>query len=119
MTNEYGAELDRNGYAASILQHSAGCYICGKQCGKLERHEPFGGGYRQKSKRLGMWVMLCHDCHTGGAGAAHNCRETAERLKIQAQAAAMLTYGMDTSQFIIQFGKNYLEELYEHSNDNG
>ena len=29
MTNEYGAELDRNGYAPSIVQDDTDCcYIC-------------------------------------------------------------------------------------------
>ena len=48
--------LDRNGYAPSIVQDDADecCAICYANGGKdpLNRHEIFGGAYRQKSKRL-------------------------------------------------------------------
>ena len=63
MTNEYGVTLDRNGYAPSIVQDIEGCYYCETQCGKLDRHEVFHGASRKKSKALGLWVLLCHDCH--------------------------------------------------------
>ena len=63
MVNEYGAKLDRNGYAPSIIQDEAdeSCFICyaNGYYDPLNRHEAFGGSFRDKSKRLGLWVSLC------------------------------------------------------------
>ena len=60
--NAFGAELDRNGYAPSILQQGERCHMCGGHhiYDGLDRHEVFGGAYRKKSKELGLWVLLCH-----------------------------------------------------------
>lgn len=105
MLNEYGATLDRNGYAPSIVQDIEGCYFCARRDGKLDRHEIFHGAYRQKSKALGLWVTLCHSCHM----ALHqkNARLD-EILKRQGQREAMQLYGWTTAEFIQRFGKNYL-----------
>lgn len=110
MQNEYGAPLDKNGYAPSIVQFDlCACWRCGSMQEKLDRHEAFGGAYRQKSKRLGLWVMLCHnECHIFGDYAAHNCAMTAHKIKQAAQKAAMQQYGWSTEDFIREFGKNYL-----------
>lgn len=51
MTNEYGAPLDRNGYAPSILQDDDSyCLIClgNGYNDPLNRHEVFGGPFRKK-----------------------------------------------------------------------
>ena len=111
MTNEYGAPLDRNGYAPSIMQDSeTECYLCGASDQKLDRHEPIGGAYRQKSKRHGLWVSLCHDrCHLYGPYAAHQSAETANLPKEHAQMAAMDAYGWSMNKWRGEFGKNYLE----------
>jgi hypothetical protein len=103
--------LDSNGYAPSIIQSdTSSCYLCGRRDRKLDRHEPFGGALRQKSKRLGMWVVLCHHpCHEGTTG-AHGIFEINRTLRAEAQRAAMQTYGWTTADFIREFGKNYLEE---------
>lgn len=107
MTNEFGVKLDRSGYAPSIMQDDTErCYLCGRCDRKLDRHEPFNGASRTKSKRLGMWVALCGEsCHHGDA---HKHFQTARRLKREAQAAAMLKYGWDTKTFILEFGRNWL-----------
>lgn len=103
--------LDRNGYADSIIpNHSpAQCWLC--DCngrGKMDRHEVFGGPYRQKSKALGLWVHLCHDtCHLNGI---HKHYIFAESLKMEAQRCAMKKYGWTTERFIEEFGKNHMEE---------
>ena len=56
MVNEYGAKLDRNGYAPSIIQDEAdeSCFVCyaNGHYDPLNRHEAFGGPFRDKSKRL-------------------------------------------------------------------
>ena len=103
--NEYGAPLDRNGYAKSIVQLGDCCFRCGATGGKLDRHEIWGGPYREKSKRLGLWVLLCHDtCHIGGV---HRDAEYAARLRRYAQGIAQEEYGWSTERFIQEFGKNY------------
>ena len=100
-------KLDRNGYAPSILQDELGeCFRCGRSCEKLDRHEVYGAANRQKSKALGLWVMLCHSsCHLNGVH-----RDAAEnlRLKKKAQRIAMDHYGWTTEEFIKTIGRNYL-----------
>lgn len=114
MLNEYGEKLDRNGYAPSILQMQGCepyCYLCLRNGGTdpINRHEVFGGPFRQKSKRLGLWCYLCHNsCHQGTDG-VHNNREKELELKRRAQQAAMDFYGWSVEDFIREFGKNYLE----------
>lgn len=101
--------MDRNGYEPSIIPfHSSDkCWLC--DCngrGKMDRHEVFGGAYRAKSKRLGLWVHLCHDdCHLNGV---HRFAHQAELLKFEAQMCAMKTYGWSKEDFIREFGKSYL-----------
>ena len=107
MKNEYGEVLDRNGYAKSLLQKDSRCYICGYY-GHTHRHEAFGAALRQKSKRLGLWMHLCPDCHQNGPQAAHRSQQTAAWLKRKAQEAAMKRYGWDVETFIQEFGRSYL-----------
>ena len=110
MTNEYGAELDRNGYAPSIVQDDTDCcYICYGCREKLDRHEILGGANRDKSKRLGLWVTLCHsEHHIFGPGAAHQNCEVDLALKQAGHMAAMEHYGWTECDFIREFGRNYL-----------
>ena len=116
MTNEFGATLDRAGYAPSIMQVAQHgrccCYLCGKPGGyeKMDRHEPWGGANRQKSKELGLWVLLHHiGCHEG-PGSVHADGEKARELRKDAQRAAMLRYGWDRAEWIERFGKSELSE---------
>lgn len=110
--NDYGAPLDRNGYAPSIIQtDTSECYLCKRRSTKLDRHEPFGGALRPKSKRLGMWVSLCHDsCHIYGDYSAHGNIGVGNRLKRAAQRAAMRTYHWTMAEWMREFYKNYLME---------
>ena len=57
---------------------------------------------RAKSKRYGLWVRLCRECHE----AAHK-GEYAEKLKRYAQGCAQEEYGWSTETFVKLFGKNY------------
>lgn len=97
----------RSDYIPSLLQEEENCYICGRRDHKLDRHEVFGGAYRQKSKAYGLWVLLCHEsCHLGGV---HKHPEEYRWLKKRAQEAAMSAYGWSIDVFREIFGKNYLE----------
>ena len=112
MKNEYGMELDRNGYAESIMQQNTNvCYLCKVPThGKLDRHEPWGAANRQKSKALGLWVCLDHlGCHEG-PGSVHDDGQLARRLREDAQRAAMLRYGWTREKWIAEFGKSELSE---------
>jgi hypothetical protein len=111
--NEFGAKLDRNGYAKSILQRDTdACCRCGRNgaADHLDRHEVFGGAMRQKSKELGLWVTLCHvRCHEGDTG-VHRDREFDLALKRAAQRYAMERYGWSVLEFRSRFRNNYLDE---------
>lgn len=106
MTNEYGMKIDRTGYAPSIIQSDTGCcWYCGRSDRKLDRHEPFNGAFRTKSKWYGMWIMLCdEECHA----AAHSFHAYSAALKKEAQQSAMQTYGWSTEEFIERFGRNWI-----------
>ena len=97
----------KNGYNPSIMQDDLSCcYLCGRSDQKLDRHEIFGASRRDKSKRLGLWVMLCHDrCHLNGV---HAYKALREELQAKCQEAAMREYGWDISKFISEFGRNYI-----------
>ena len=111
-TNDYGEELDSNGYAKSLLQHFPDrCYLCGRSDQKLDRHEIFHGSNREKSKRLGLWVLLCHErCHIFGDEAVHG-QYGAEKdmtLRVRGELAACSHYGWMPDKFMQVFGKNYI-----------
>lgn len=108
MQNEFGATLDSNGYAPSILQWNTGvqCARCGLEDTHLARHEVIHGPYRKKSKQLGLWVTVCPTCHSY----IHDHPKEPEVLEFyrQAQHQAMEKYGWSREDFIREFGKNYL-----------
>lgn len=112
--NKYGAPLDSNGYARSVVQDDLSrCYFCGRSDQKLDRHEIYhsdmGGVLREKSKRYGLWVMLCHDsCHQNGEYSAHRSKDVALMLKRKGQQKAMEHYGWTEQEFRDVFGKSYL-----------
>lgn len=107
MVNEFGVTLDSNGYAPSIIQNDLSyCYECLRSDQKLDRHEVFHGAYRQKSKRHGLWVMLCHErCHINGV---HKIACIDLEVKEIGQQHAMDTYGWTVDEFRAEYGKNYL-----------
>lgn len=108
MTNEFGVELDRNGYAPSIMVHSEGCDICRRTDRPLQRHEAFGGAFRERSKALGCWMWVCDACHTKMHQKDAQLRF---RVKQLVQLQAMQTYEWTVDQFRAYFGRNYLDEL--------
>ena len=106
MKNEFGQELDRNGYAESLWPSYTVCRICGRADRHLQRHEVFHGSlYRRRSKEYGCWVNICDYCHS----AIHGGGDVDERkLKSIMQRIAMAKYGWNIHQFRERFGKNYL-----------
>lgn len=84
------------------------CFLCGRSDRKLDRHEIWFGGYRNKSKATGMWVMLCHeDCHEGKNGVHRDPKKTHE-LRQLGQIALMEKLGWTVEDVRREFGRNYL-----------
>lgn len=78
--------------------------MCGSH-GDLARHEVFGGyGRRNKSKKYGLWITVCPRCHEQ----IHMHGDIARSLRAKAQEAAMEYYDWTISDFINEFGGNYL-----------
>lgn len=109
MKNEYGVQLDRNGYAPSIVYEGGYCFCClmdeSAFGSNLVRHEVFGGPNRQKSKRLGLWVNLCSHCHDE----IHKDARKSNALRQIVQADAMHRYGWSKEDFIREIGKSYID----------
>lgn len=105
MVNEFGVELDRNGYAPSIVPHKEGCDICLRRDRPLHRHEAFGGAYRTRAKNLGCWLLVCDVCHRRMHQQDANLRFQIKQL---VQLCAMEHYGWTVDQFRLYFGRNYL-----------
>ncbi len=103
MVNEYGVQLDRNGYAPSILP-TEGCANCKRET-DLVRHEIFHGSLRQKSKAYGLWVTLCPACHMK----LHDNAAMDRGLKKVGETAAILHYDWSVKDFRDRFFKNYIE----------
>ena len=89
----------------SIMQKEKECYFCGRVTG-LERHHVFAGvANRPISDNYGLWVWLCHECHTGKDGAQYN-PEKSLILKKEAQKAFQSIFGRRIWMMLIR--KNYL-----------
>ena len=90
----------------SIIQTDGnGCYLCGR-CVMLEKHHCLAGvANRKLSEKYGLWVMLCHECHTGKHGAQYDKGKNL-MLKCDAQFAFERTH--TRSEWMKLFGKNYL-----------
>ena len=90
----------------SIMQQGdPRCYMCGKTV-ELERHHVMAGTANRKlSEQFGLWVWLCHDCHTGTDGAQYN-REKGLILKRMAQRA--FEARKSHAEWMELFKKNYI-----------
>ena len=89
----------------SIMQVEKSCYLCGrKTC--LERHHVMSGTANRKlSEKYGLWVWLCHDCHTGTQGAQYDPVKNFE-LRRDAQVAFEELHNHD--EWMNTFYKNYI-----------
>lgn len=89
----------------SIIQKDERCFLCGRTTG-LERHHVYAGvANRPLSEKYGLWVWLCHECHTGKDGAQYN-RSKAESLKRLGQIAFEARHSHD--EWMQIFMKNYI-----------
>lgn len=89
----------------SVINAQKQCYFCGKTFG-LEKHHVFAGtANRRISDRLGLWVYLCHNCHTGTDGAQYDPGKN-RHLKQEAQKAFERTHTREEWMRLIR--KNYL-----------
>jgi hypothetical protein len=89
------------------------CWLCGRNGvqDQLDKHHIFGGAYRNKSEMYGLTVYLCHiRCHEFGKSAAHQSKDTMQRLHEYGQRKAMKEQGWTIDEFRRQFGKNYIDE---------
>ena len=84
------------------------CYICASTR-NLERHHVFGGAFRKKSEKYGAVVDLCHFCHNEPPEGVHHNADRMLALRQIYQTKLMLDNNWTRSEFIEQFGKNYLE----------
>lgn len=97
-------KTDRNGYGPTLIPWE-GCFVCGRQDKRLQRHEVFHGPYRTKSKFYGCWAGVCPDCHTK----IHRDPGLDRKLKADFQREAMRANGWSMEEWRAVFGKNYLE----------
>ena len=75
----------------------------------MDKHHIFGGPYRGKSEKYGLYVYLCHNrCHIYGKTSVHQNQKTMRQLKRYGQLKAMKENGWSTDDFIREFGKNYI-----------
>ena len=88
-----------------VQQGDPRCFMCGKRV-NLERHHIFGGvANRPLSEKYGLWVYLCHECHTGAEGAQYN-REKGDALKRLGQIAFEGKHSHE--EWMELFKKNYI-----------
>jgi hypothetical protein len=98
------------------MQTDRACYFCGRLNG-LEKHHVFAGVANRKiSETYGLWVWLCHNCHTGQNGAQYD-KEKNLKLKQDAQMAFQRFYGRKVWMQTIR--KNYLGEWEDKQNEQG
>lgn len=102
--NDYGVELDRNGYAPSIAPPVHGCRICCRTDRPLQRHEVFHGANRQKAKAYGCWIEVCPNCHDK---IHHSDSALDWGLKGWMQGLCLKHYGWSLEKFRQIFGRVY------------
>lgn len=86
------------------------CELCGRYA-DLERHHVFfGTANRRKSEKYGLTAYLCHDCHNEPPYGVHHNREANRMLQAKFQQKWMDDHGKNVDDFIVEFGRNYIEE---------
>lgn len=89
----------------SIIQEKRQCYFCGSVNG-LEKHHVFAGVANRKiSEKVGLWVYLCHDCHTGNKGAQY---DKGKNLVLKQEAQRAFEKEHTRAEWMELIRKNYL-----------
>lgn len=91
--------------AKSIMQTEKKCYLCPKTTGLEKHHVMSGTANRKLSEKYGLWVWLCHDCHTGSQGAQYDPVKN-YHLREDAQIAFEAIYGHE--MWFKTFLRNYV-----------
>lgn len=80
------------------------CEICGAYGFCHVHHVLNGYGNRRKADKYGLIISVCPRCHDS----IHRNPEEYRYLKQEAQRKVMQEQGWTVSDFIREFGKNYL-----------
>lgn len=95
--------MDRNGYNKSLFNTEGGeCYICHK-IGDTARHEVLHGPSRQLSKKYGLWLNLCPDCHT-----RVHARDNGKYRYLKEDAQRLFEEHYPDKNFLSLFGRRYI-----------
>ena len=89
----------------SILQSDKVCFLCARTVDLEKHHILAGTANRKLSEKYGLWVWLCHRCHTGKDGAQYDPVKN-KFLKMDAQYEFERTH--TRAEWMRIFGKNYL-----------
>ena len=85
------------------------CFLC-KVYTDTERHHLFGGRANRKlSDKYKLVVDLCPSCHQYGSQAVHKNKHTAQKLHEYGQRKFMKEQDASIAEFVVVFGKNYLD----------
>ena len=96
-------KLDRNGYRASLFNTESGfCYIHRGEVATA-RHEILHGANRNNSKRYGLWINVCPDCHK-----LVHLEDNGKYLYLKEDAQRLFEEEYPDKDFVAIFGRNYL-----------
>lgn len=82
------------------------CYACGSMV-NIELHEIFFGSTRNSSKRYGLVVPLCPECHKGTYG-VHGSKGKLLNTTLKEEGQRAFEKRYPATDFIKVFGRNYL-----------
>jgi len=88
---------------------SGECFLCGRWA-RLEEHHIFGAALRNKSKKYGLTVYLCHRCHNEPPFGAHHNAKTMQALHEYGERKWLQEHNATIEDFRREFYKNYLED---------
>lgn len=89
----------------SVIQAERECWICGTPYGLQVHHLLHGTGRRKKADRMGYWIYLCAEHHTGITGVHNN-----PKMDLEMKRMAQRHYEQRNTRedFIREFGKSWL-----------
>ena len=92
---------DTTCYAKDLKEKSKHC----SKSGIINRHEIFyGRSYRDKSKKYGLWVCLCYECHEK----VHFGKDHSLDIKLKQEGQKRFEEVHSHELFMYEFDKNRL-----------